>query len=31
VNNDFNSLQFLTFSAFNRRAFTSRIRFLGRK
>jgi len=31
VNNDMSSLQFLTFSAFNRRAFTSRIRFLGRK
>lgn len=31
VNNDINSSQFLTFSAFDRRAFTSRIRFLGRK
>jgi len=31
VNNDVSSTQFLTFSAFNRRAFTSRIRFLGRK
>ncbi|OLC96615.1 MAG: hypothetical protein AUH86_09320 [Acidobacteria bacterium 13_1_40CM_4_58_4] len=31
VNNDASSTQFLTFSAFNRRAFTSRIRFLGRK
>ncbi len=31
VNNDINSPQFLTFSAFDRRAFTSRIRFLGRK
>jgi hypothetical protein len=31
VNNDMSSPQFLTFSAFNRRVFTSRIRFLGRK
>jgi len=31
VNSDIDSPQFLTFSAFNRRAFTSRIRFLGRK
>lgn len=31
VNNDINSPQFLTFSAYDRRAFTSRIRFLGRK
>lgn len=31
VNNDINSPQFLAFSAFDRRAFTSRIRFLGRK
>jgi hypothetical protein len=31
VNNDINSPQFLTFSNFDRRAFTARIRFLGRK
>lgn len=31
VNNDVNSPQFLTFSNFDRRAFTARIRFLGRK
>ena len=31
VNNDVNSPQFLTFSAYYRRAFTSRIRFLGKK
>ncbi len=31
VNNYINSPQFLTFSAFDRRAFTARIRFLGRK
>jgi TonB-dependent receptor-like protein len=31
VNNDINSPQFLQFSAFDRRAFTARIRFLGRK
>jgi len=31
VNADVNSPQFLTFSGYNRRAFTSRIRFLGRK
>lgn len=31
VNNDINSPQFLTFSNFERRAFTARIRFLGRK
>jgi len=31
VNNIFGSPQFLTFSAFDRRAFTARIRFLGRK
>jgi len=31
VNNDINSPQFLTFSSFDRRAFTARIRFLGRK
>jgi len=31
VNNNINSPQFLTFSNFGRRAFTARIRFLGRK
>jgi hypothetical protein len=31
VNNNINSPQFLTFSNFDRRAFTARIRFLGRK
>lgn len=31
VNSDINSPQFLTFSNFDRRAFTARIRFLGRK
>lgn len=31
VNADVNSPQFLTFSSYDRRAFTSRIRFLGRK
>jgi hypothetical protein len=31
VNADVNSPQFLTFSGYNRRAFTSRIRFLGKK
>jgi hypothetical protein len=31
VNNDIASPQFLTFSNFDRRAFTARIRFLGRK
>jgi hypothetical protein len=31
VNNTFGSPQFLTFSGFDRRAFTARIRFLGRK
>ena len=31
VNNDINSPQFLVFSNFDRRAFTARIRFLGRK
>lgn len=31
VNNNINSSQFLTFSNFDRRAFTARIRFLGRK
>jgi hypothetical protein len=31
VNNDINSPQFLRFSNFDRRAFTARIRFLGRK
>ncbi len=31
VNNNQDSSQFLTFSAFDRRAFTARIRFLGRK
>jgi hypothetical protein len=31
VNNDIDSPQFLTFSAFEGRAFTSRIRLLGRK
>lgn len=31
VNNNVNSPQFLTFSNFDRRAFTARIRFLGRK
>jgi hypothetical protein len=31
VNGDINSPQFLTFSGFGHRAFTSRIRFLGRK
>jgi len=31
VNNDINSPQFLTFSGYDRRAFTTRIRFLGRK
>ena len=31
VNADVNSPQFLTFSGYNRRAFTSRIRFLGRQ
>jgi len=31
VNTDVNSPQFLTFSSYDRRAFTSRIRFLGRK
>ena len=31
VNTDVNSSQFLTFSGYDRRAFTSRIRFLGRK
>ena len=31
VNADINSPQFLTFSGYNRRAFTSRIRFLGKK
>ena len=31
VNADVDSAQFLTFSGYNRRAFTSRIRFLGRK
>jgi len=31
VNNDINSPQFLMFSNFDRRAFTARIRFLGRK
>jgi len=31
VNNDINSPQFLTFSGWNGRAFTARIRFLGRK
>ena len=31
VNNDVNSPQFLTLSNFDRRAFTARIRFLGRK
>jgi len=31
VNNDINSPQFLTFSAFQGRSFTSRIRLLGRK
>jgi len=31
VNNNQSSSQFLTFSAFDRRAFTARIRFLGRK
>jgi hypothetical protein len=31
VNNDINSAQFLTFGGFNRRAFTARIRSLGRK
>lgn len=31
VNNDIQSPQFLTFSNFDRRAFTARIRFLGRK
>jgi hypothetical protein len=31
VNSDINSPQFLTFSAFEGRAFTSRIRLLGKK
>jgi len=31
VNTDINSGQFLTFSSYDRRAFTARIRFLGRK
>jgi hypothetical protein len=31
VNNDINSPQFLSFSSSNRRAFTSRIRLLGKK
>jgi len=31
VNTDVNSPQFLTFSSYDRRAFTARIRFLGRK
>jgi hypothetical protein len=31
VNTDVNSPQFLTFSSYDRRAFTSRIRFLGKK
>ena len=31
VNNNVNSPQFLTLSNFDRRAFTARIRFLGRK
>lgn len=31
VNNNIDSPQFLTFSSFDRRAFTARIRFLGRK
>jgi hypothetical protein len=31
VNADVNSPQFLTFSGYNRRSFTSRIRFLGKK
>jgi hypothetical protein len=31
VNNDADSPQFLRFSNFDRRAFTARIRFLGRK
>jgi hypothetical protein len=31
VNNDINSPDFLTFSGYNGRAFTGRIRFLGRK
>ena len=31
VNTDINSPQFLTFSSYDRRAFTARIRFLGRK
>jgi len=31
VNNDINSPEFLTFGGFARRAFTGRIRFLGRK
>ena len=31
VNNDINSPQFLTFTGYDRRSFTSRIRFLGKK